>query len=141
MPSNIFASTGTNVSVLFMDRQADNKHIVLVDASKLGETIKDGKNQRTVLTPQEEQRIIDGMNKKKAEDDFSVVITADDIRKKNYSFSAGQYFEVKIEYVDISAKHFEEKMDTYQSNLKEYFTEGAELEQKILEQLKSLRYD
>ena len=36
MPSNIFASTGTNVSVLFMDRQADNQHIVLVDASKLG---------------------------------------------------------------------------------------------------------
>jgi len=141
MPSNIFASTGTNVSVLFMDKQADNKHIVLVDASKLGETIKDGKNQRTVLTKDEEQRIIDAMNKKKAEDDFSVVISADDIRNKNYSFSAGQYFEVKIEYVNITAKEFAEKMNGYQTNLQQYFKESAALEKQILEQLKSLKHE
>ena len=141
MPSNIFASTGTNVSVLFMDRQADNQHIVLVDASKLGDTIKDGKNQRTVLKTAEEQRIIDAMNKKKAEDDFSVVISAGDIRNKNYSFSAGQYFEVKIEYVDITAEQFAEKMNGYRQNLQQYFKEGADLEKQILEQLKSLRYE
>lgn len=141
MPSNIFASTGTNVSVLFMDRQADNKHIVLVDASKLGDTIKEGKNQRTVLTPAEEQRIIAAMNEKIAEDDFSVVIASDDIRNKNYSFSAGQYFEVKIEYVDITAKQFAQKMNGYQQNLQQYFKEGADLEKQILEQLKSLKYE
>jgi len=141
MPSNIFASTGTNVSVLFMDKQADNKHIVLVDASKLGETIRDGKNQRTVLTQEEEGRIIAAMNDKKAEEDFSVVITAEDIRGKNYSFSAGQYFEVKIEYVDITAEEFAGKMSGYQNNLQEFFNEGAKLEKQILEQLKSLRYE
>jgi type I restriction enzyme M protein len=141
MPSNIFASTGTNVSVLFIDKQADSQHIVLVDASKLGDTIKDGKNQRTVLKPAEEQRIITAMNGKKAEDDFSVVITADDVRSKNYSFSAGQYFEVKIEYVDITPKQFAQKMNSYQQNLQQYFKEGAALEKQILEQLKSLRYE
>lgn len=141
MPSNIFASTGTNVSVLFMDRQADNEHIVLVDASKLGETIKDGKNQRTVLTPEEEAHIIAAMNEKKAEDDFSVVINADEIRAKNYSFSAGQYFEVKIEYVDITAEEFREKMNTYQDNLKNYFGESAKLEKEIMKQLEGLRYE
>ncbi|MEP6673944.1 MAG: class I SAM-dependent DNA methyltransferase [Ferruginibacter sp.] len=135
MPSNIFASTGTNVSVLFMDRQADNKHIVLVDASKLGDIIKDGKNQRTVLKPEEEQRIISAMNEKKAEDDFSVVINADDIRSKNYSYSAGQYFEVKIEYVDITTKEFADKMKSYQNNLQEYFAESVKLENQILQQL------
>jgi type I restriction enzyme M protein len=140
MPSNIFASTGTNVSVLFMDRQADNQHIVLVDASKLGETIKDGKNQRTVLTFTEEGRIVKAMNEKKAEDDFSVVVTADDIRKKNYSFSAGQYFEVKIEYVDITPKEFAKKMNGYQSNLQEYFAENKNLEKEILKRLEGLRY-
>ncbi|MEO6135568.1 MAG: N-6 DNA methylase, partial [Ginsengibacter sp.] len=139
MPSNIFASTGTNVSVLFMDRQADNEHIVLVDASKLGETIKDGKNQRTVLTSEEEARIISAMNEKKAEEDFSVVINADEIRAKNYSFSAGQYFEVKIEYVDINAKEFQKKIDTYKENLKNYFGESAKLEKEILKQLEGLR--
>ncbi|MFN8244715.1 MAG: class I SAM-dependent DNA methyltransferase [Ferruginibacter sp.] len=141
MPSNIFASTGTNVSVLFMDKQAGSNQIVLVDASKLGETIKDGKNQRTVLTPAEEQRIIDAMNKKIAEDDFSVVISADAIRNKNYSLSAGQYFEVKIEYVDITAEEFAEKLNGYQGNLQQYFKEGAALEKQILEQLKGLKYE
>ncbi|MBN8786207.1 MAG: SAM-dependent DNA methyltransferase [Terrimonas sp.] len=141
MPSNIFASTGTNVSVLFMDKQADNKHIVLVDASKLGETIKDGKNQRTVLTAVEEKRIIAAMNEKKAEDDFSVVITADDIRNKNYSFSAGQYFEVKIEYVDITAEEFSEKMVVFENKLKGLFAEGEKLEKEILRNLKKLKFD
>src|SRR5690606_20076691 len=41
MPSNIFASTGTNVSVVFLDKEADSEHIILMDASKLGETIKE----------------------------------------------------------------------------------------------------
>jgi len=141
MPSNIFASTGTNVSVLFMDKKADNKHIVLVDASKLGDTIKDGKNQRTVLTAAEEQRIIDAMNQKKAEDDFSVVISADAIRNKNYSFSAGQYFEVKIEYVDITPKEFADKMKSYHSNLNNLFAESKELEKEIQIQLKGLKYE
>lgn len=141
MPSNIFASTGTNVSVLFMDRQAYNKHIVLVDASKLGVVIKDGKNQRTVLTSDEEKRIVTAMNKKKAEEDFSVVINADDIRSKNYSFSAGQYFEVKVEYIDITAKQFAEKMKAHQTDLHKYFKHSAELEKQILEQLKGLKYE
>ncbi len=42
MPSNIFATTGTNVSVVFIDKDGGNK-ITLVDASKLGEKIKEGK--------------------------------------------------------------------------------------------------
>lgn len=138
MPSNIFASTGTNVSVLFMDKKADNQHIVLLDASKLGETIKDGKNQRTVLTAAEEGRIIRAMNEKRAEDDFSVVITADEIREKNYSFSAGQYFEVAIEYIEIGEEEFKIKMNNYQTKLQEYFKKGASLEIQILKQLNTL---
>lgn len=141
MPSNIFASTGTNVSVLFMDRNADHEHIVLVDASKLGETIKDGKNQRTVLTKEEEARIIDAMNKKQAQEDFAVVITAAQIKEKNYSLSAGQYFEVKIEYVDITAQEFEEKLNSYQHTLKEMFAESAKLEKQIMENLKKLKFE
>lgn len=141
MPSNIFASTGTNVSVLFMDKQADNEHIVLVDASKLGNIVKDGKNQRTVLTAAEEGRIITAMNEMRAEDDFSVVVTADEISKKNYSFSAGQYFDVKVDYVDITAEEFGEKMNNFQDTLEKYFAESAQLELRIKQQLKGLRYE
>src|SRR5690606_20395305 len=73
MPSNIFATTGTNVSILFMDDSNKDK-VVLIDASNLGEKIKDGKNQKTVLSQDEEQRIIDTFNAKEAVEDFSVAV-------------------------------------------------------------------
>ena len=140
MPSNIFATTGTNVSILFMDKN-NTEDVVLIDASNLGETVKEGKNQKTVLTAEEEQKIIDTFNNKKAVDDFSVVVKYDEIKQKNYSLSAGQYFEVKIEYVDITAEEFEAKMKSYEENLSKMFAEGKELEKEIMENLKNLRYD
>lgn len=139
MPSNIFASTGTNVSVLFIDKQAGSENIVLMDASKLGETVKEGKNQRTVLTKKEEASIVDTFNKQEAIIDLSVVVTADDIKAKNYSFSAGQYFEVKIDYVDITAEEFAEKMSGFESRLNALFAEGNRLDEEILNNMKTLK--
>lgn len=140
MPSNIFAATGTNVSILFIDRTNKEK-VVLIDASKLGETIKDGKNQRTFLTPEEEQRIIQTFNEKKVDDDFSVVVSYDEIKQKNYSLSAGQYFDVKIEYVDITPEEFQTKMKGYEENLEKMFAEGKKLEVEIMNNLKGLKYE
>jgi len=114
---------------------------VLIDASKLGTTIKDGKNQRTVLSPEEEQRIVDTFNTKKADDDFSVVVSYEDIEAKNHSFSAGQYFEVKIEYVDITAEEFDAKMKGFEENLNKLFVESRTLETEIQNNLKGLRYE
>jgi type I restriction-modification system DNA methylase subunit len=93
MPSNIFATTGTNVSILFLDA-ANKEHVVLIDASNLGTKVKDGKNQKTLLSAEEENRIIQTFNTKQAVEDFSVVVTYEEIAEKNYSFSAGQYFDV-----------------------------------------------
>jgi type I restriction enzyme M protein len=56
MPSNIFATTGTNVSILFIDK-TNKGDVVLVDASNLGEKIKEGKNQKTVLSETEEKAV------------------------------------------------------------------------------------
>ncbi len=140
MPSNIFATTGTNVSILFIDASNDGD-VVLVDASNLGEKVKDGKNQKTVLTPAEEQKIIDVFNAKEAVDDFSVAISYDDIEAKNYSLSAGQYFDVKIEYVDINPEQFAEKMQSFTSNLDSLFSQSRELEMEIKKQLAGLKYD
>ena len=141
MPSNIFASTGTNVSVLFIDKKADSEHIVLMDASKLGETVKEGKNQRTVLTREEETRIVETFNKKEAVEDLSVIVTKEQIKEKNYSFSAGQYFEVKIEYIDITAEEFQEKMQGFEERLGTLFAEGNRLDIEIQKQLKGLKYE
>jgi type I restriction enzyme M protein len=140
MPSNIFAATGTNVSVLFLDRE-NKEDVVLIDASNLGETIKEDKNQRTVLTHEEEEHIIETFNTKEAIDDFSVVVKYDDIKAKNYSLSAGQYFEVKIEYVDITHEEFEEKMKGFEENLNALFDQSKRLEVEIQNNLKGLYYE
>ncbi len=141
MPSNIFATTGTNVSILFLDKTAGSEDIVLMDASKLGKQVKDGKNQRTILSREEQSKIIDVFNSKEQVEDLSVVVTKQQIQDKNYSFSAGQYFEVKIEYVDISADEFAEKMNKHQRDLDEMFVEGERLSEEIKIQLSGLKYE
>lgn len=141
MPSNIFATTGTNVSVLFIDKANTKGDIVLMDASKLGTTVKEGKNQKTLLSPEEEQQIIKTFNKHEAKEDFTVVVSYDQIKEKNYSFSAGQYFDVKIEYVDISPEEFKEKMDGFRKNLDEMFRESKGLESDIKMQLGELKFE
>ena len=141
MPSNIFANTGTNVSVLFIDKSNTEVEVMLVDASKMGTKVKDGKNQKTVLSDEEVIKIENTFINQDIVDDFSVKVTYDDIKNKNYSLSAGQYFEVKIEYVDLSEEEFEEKMNTYKSNLEKYFAEGKNLEDEILKGLEMLSYE
>ena len=140
MPSNIFATTGTNVSILFIDKN-NKKEVVLLDASNLGTTVKEGKNQKTVLSEKEENQVIQTFTDKKAVDDFSVVVSYDEIAAKNYSLSAGQYFEVKIEYIDITADEFATKMNDFESNLENLFAESKKLEKEIQSNLKGLRHD
>ena len=140
MPSNIFATTGTNVSIIFIDATNKDK-VVLIDASNLGKKVKDGKNQKTVLTPAEEQQIIEAFNQKQAHEDFSVVVSYEDIINKNYSLSAGQYFDVKIEYVDITPEEFSAKMQGYTQNLEKLFKESNTLEEEIKKQLAGLKYE
>ena len=112
--------------------------MVLIDASNLGTKVKEGKNQKTVLSQEEEQQIIDVFNAKEAKDDFSVVVSYDDIKAKNFSLSAGQYFEVKIEYVDITAEEFTAKMNDFENNLETLFAESKRLEKEIQENLSQL---
>jgi type I restriction enzyme M protein len=139
MPSNIFATTGTNVSILFIDK-ANQGDVVLIDASGLGQKVKDGKNLKTVLTEAEENQIIEAFNNQQAVADFSVVVSYDEIAAKNYSLSAGQYFEVKIEYTDISQDQFETKLRGFTDNLDRLFTESKHLEKEITKQVESLKY-
>ena len=139
MPSNIFATTGTNVSILFLDRAAHDS-VVLIDASALGEKVKEGKNQKTLLGHEEEQRIVDTFNAREAVEDFSVVVDYDAIAAKNYSLSAGQYFEVKIAYEDITPKQFAKKIEGFQSRLEAMFADSKKLEKEIVKSIGGLQY-
>lgn len=139
MPSNIFATTGTNVSILFLDA-SQREQVVLIDASALGTKIKEGKNQKTLLSPAEEQRIVDTFNAREAVEDFSVALGYEEIAKKNYSLSAGQYFDVKIAYDDLTQGQFSERIDAYESSLAGMFEESARIEREITKQLAGLKY-
>ncbi len=140
MPSNIFATTGTNVSIVFID-DTNKEDIVLIDASNLGTKVKEGKNQKTVLSSDEEDKIIDTFNKKEIVEDLSVIVKYDEIKDKNYSFSAGQYFDVKIEYVDITKDEFDAKMKGFSDNLEGMFNESKELEDEIKKSLSGLSFE
>ena len=115
--------------------------MVLIDASNLGTKVKEGKNQKTVLSPGEESQIIQTFINKEVVEDFSVKVNYEEIEAKNYSLSAGQYFDIKIDYVDISPEEFEEKMQGYQYRLASLFAQSHELEKEIAEQLRRVRYE
>lgn len=140
MPSNIFATTGTNVSILFIDR-ANTGGVVLIDASGLGTKVKDGKNQKNLLSGAEEDRIIDTFNRKEAVEDFSVVVSYGDIAAKNYSLNAGQYFDVKIAYADLTPAQFSVKLQGFSERLDTLFKDSVEREREIKKQLAGLQYE
>ena len=140
MPSNIFANTGTNVSIVFLDASVEHDHALLMDASKLGEKRKvDGKNQRTFLSADEIERIVQTFNADEESDGFSVQASYEDIAAKKFSFSAGQYFEVRIEYVDLTPEEFDFELSERMRTLSELFAEGARLQDEIELQLKKVR--
>ena len=142
MPSNIFATTGTNVSILFLDKDNRDGKVVLMDASKLGTKEKvDGKNQKTVLSEEEIAKIIDTFNTGEPVDDFCVAVSYEDIKQKKLSFSAGQYFEVKIEYVELTPEEFTEKMNGFSTRLDGLFAESRRLEEEIKRQLERVKYE
>lgn len=141
MPSNVFANTGTNVSVLFFDNAKNHDKVILIDASKLGEDYQDGKNKKRRLREEDIELIINTFNDKKNVDDFSIAVSYEEIKEKKYSLSAGQYFDIKIEYIDMTPEEFETKMKEYQKELQEYFEEGEKLQKEIMEQLGKIKYE
>lgn len=141
MPSNVFANTGTNVSVLFFDNSRASEKVVMIDASKLGEEYQDGNNKKRRLRDFEIDKIVDTFLNKKEIDDFSVTKSYDDIIAKNCSLAAGQYFDIKIEYVDITPEEFQAKLDLFEQEYSALTAEGAELDKQIIENLRRLKIE
>lgn len=141
MPPNVFANTGTNVSVLFFDKSGDSENVTLIDASKLGELYKEGSIQKRRLRAEEIDQIVETFTKQEAVDDFSVIVSYDDIKEKNYSLAAGQYFDVKIEYVDLTPEEFQAQMAEYRATLQDLFTKSASLQDEIMTRLGTVSYE
>ncbi len=138
MPSNIFATTGTNVSIVFIDAKNDGK-VILIDASNLGIKVKEGKNQKTVLNPVEEQQIIETFNTKNPVEGFSVLVSYDELEAKNYSFSPGQFFDVKIQHSQITPAQFKDRITDSMERLGGLFTESRRIEGILEKEIPRLR--
>ena len=110
MPSNIFATTGTNVSVLFIDKSKEQNEIVLMDAKDLGTIVKEGRSQKTLLSEEDENYIIETFNSKENIEHFSHVVDIDRIIEKNYSLGPSQY-AASWDPESISRKVFREFND------------------------------
>lgn len=141
MPSNIFATTGTNVSVLIIQKGNDSKNAILIDASNLGTTIKEGGNQRTFLSASEEDLIIETFRNRKEIEDFSVLVDFNDIKKRNYSFAAGQHFKVRIEKSTLTPREFQTSLASRIEELDKLFALSRKTEVQLSKQLKRIKYE
>lgn len=141
MPSNVFATTGTNVTVLFFDKSKQSEKVILIDASKMGEEYQDGNNKKRRLRPAEIEQIVSTFRNKEVVDNFSVAVSYDEIKDKKYSLSAGQYFDIKIEYIELTQEEFNAQMEDYSTQLQSLFAEGNQLQNEIMEQLKKVKYE
>lgn len=141
MPSNLFATTGTNVAVIFLKKsKTPNDSVILIDASNLGKEESINKNKKTVLEIQDVEKIINTFENKTNEDEFSVHVQYSEIEKKN-CLSPGQYFEIKNEIVDMTKEEFETKMNTLKAELENLFKESNELQKEIMDGLSKLNYE
>lgn len=141
MPSNIFATTGTNVSIIFVDKSTSNNNPVLIDAANLGMKVKDGKNQRTILTAEEISLIEETFIGAKPIEAFSTVVSNELIENNSYSFSAGQYFKVDIKFDNITKEEFNDKMIKIKSNLQKLFDKNNVLNEEILKSIEDLYHE
>jgi len=142
MPENIFANTGTKVSVLFIDKQNKSENMTFIDATKLGKTIKGAnKQKKTLLSTDDEKKIINTFINNIAVDDFSVSVSKDDIINKKYSFSAGHYFQIKLNFTKISLKEFENNNEIFKKDLSKLLKENQKIEEEIFLNLKKINYE
>ena len=137
MPSNIFATTGTSVSVIFLDARSNSDEYILLEASGLGTVIKEDDNQKTILSEEEENYIIDNFKARKIIEKFSAKPSIEDFRNNNYSFNPGQYFPLVFVREEISEEEFQSIRQDYISQMSEASAKIQSANNQIIEVLKS----
>jgi len=141
MPKNIFANTGTRVSIMFIDKVSVNENPIFINATKLGTPIKEGDNEKTVLSTEEESLIINTFKEKLTTENFSIKVKESEIVKKKYSFSAGDYMFVKIKYSELSQNEFDTKIKLSKERLKKINEDSKKLDNEIYKHLDKIKYD
>ena len=64
-------------------------------------------------------------------DEISKAVSLDEIKERSIVFCR-QYFDIKIDYVDITEEEFNRRMTEYKSMLAKQFEENHKLEEEIM---------
>lgn len=95
MPTNIFANTNTSVSVVFIDKSIKHDSVMMVDASRIGKSIKIGDITKTVFSEEDEKAIINAIVNRENNPEFSIDVRIDDIISNDNLIKPGLYFEMR----------------------------------------------
>jgi len=137
MPPNVFANTPTSVSVLFFDKSRTVDKVILVDGTKLGEDYQEDGLKKHRLLKDEIDHIVRVFQNKLTEENFSVAVTYEEIKQHNYFLTAGQFFDVKIEYKNITEEEYTKEITSIARDLKALFNASKELEDTIINNLEN----
>ena len=140
MPANIFANTTTSVSVLFLDKGKTDDQVFLMEANRLGDKVRIDDIQRTVLSETDKLKIVNTFRTHSEEEKFTISVSCEQMKSKNYSFSAGQYFNVSIEYEEISEEEYLSTMAEYTKQINSLFESSHLLEEQIQKGIERLTY-
>ena len=127
--------------ILFIEKTSEEKEIFMVDASKLGKKVKEGKNQRTILKQSDFDRIVDVVNNRKVEEHFSTIASKEEIISKNYSLTVGQYYKLNIKKESITKQQAKENIKKINSRLKELYKENEVLGENISKMMEIIYND
>lgn len=142
MPSNIFAKTGTRVSILFIDKDQSNpSSALLIDASNLGITVKDGNNEKTYLTDKDEKNITNCFLNNTEKKNFSKKVSYEEIKENSFSINPKQYFDIEIKYEKLSHTEFSNVVKEKKIELKKLFSNSKEIEEKLLKNLEKIKHE
>lgn len=123
MPNNIFSNTGTNVSVLLLENGRISNDVMFIEASVLGsKSDETSRNQKTVLSIDEQNKIVEYFNKKIEENGFSVLSTCSAIQSNDYRLSPNSYFKHEIKYAALSSEQYKSVLSINVNKLKLHYT-------------------
>lgn len=135
MPSNIFATTGTSVSIIFIDKTKADDKVMLMDASNLGTKVSLEDGQRTVLSNDEKAKIINFFKGRIEEPELSVLVKNENIKANDYSIQTGKYVELKELELDFC---IDDRLSFLSEKIFSIIESNKELDKHVL---KSLGYN
>ena len=110
MPTNVFANTNTSVSVIFIDKSIVNDTVMLVDASRMGQSIKVDDILKTVFSDDDEETIVAAIAGRENNPEFSVEVRIEDIEENDSLIKPGLYFEMQYPLLKNFAVPMTEEM-------------------------------